>query len=112
MGRAVWWASLAILVGALALGACAAPSDPQAIVEATTAYVRETSAVQQMRVEVEKVDGDFARARAFPTDVETDPAYVFLKREGGQWKGLILGTAFGPEDYAQYGIPASLQLGP
>ncbi|HEU5085828.1 MAG TPA: hypothetical protein VFT99_00235, partial [Roseiflexaceae bacterium] len=59
-----------------------------------------------------KVEGDWARARVTPIDVETDPAYVFLKREAGQWKGMLLGTAFGPDDYADLGIPASLQIQP
>ena len=112
--RSAWKCILLIpiVLAALALASCSAPADQQAITSAVEQYVRETSGVQQMRVEVEKVEDDWARARVTPLDVETDPAYVFLKRESGQWKGMLLGTAFGPEDYADLGIPASLQLQP
>ncbi|HEX5692462.1 MAG TPA: hypothetical protein VFX76_20750 [Roseiflexaceae bacterium] len=103
-----------VLMALLALGllaACgSAPDDTQAIVEATRTYVQANSDVANFDVQVEQVDGDYARTRVVPSDGSTDPAWVFLKRENGAWTGLTIGTAFLPEDYQQLGIPKSLQL--
>jgi hypothetical protein len=100
-----------ILVSLWLLAACgAAPNDDQAIIAATRAYVQANSDVANFDVQVEKVDGDYARTRVLPADGSTDPAWVFLKRQDGTWTALTIGTAFLPEDYQQLGIPASLQI--
>jgi hypothetical protein len=102
--------ALALLSGAL-LAACAAPAnETQAIVDATTAYVKANSEVANFTVEVDKVDGDYARTHVTPTDNSTDPAWVFLKRQNGTWNGLTIGTSFPPEVYQQLGIPESIQI--
>jgi hypothetical protein len=103
---------IVLLIGAVFLAACggSTASDNQAIIDATSAYVKANSAVANFTVQVEQVAGDYARARVSPTDGSTDPAWVYLKREGGAWQVLLLGTAFTPEDYQQFGIPESLQL--
>lgn len=93
-----------------ALSACGQPSESAAIVAATEAYVRSNSAVSTFTVTVEQVEGDYARARVFPTDQSTDPAWVFLRRDGGRWEALTIGTAFTEETYRELGIPDSLQL--
>lgn len=100
-----------ILVGMLVLTACGGSNDTQAIIAATQAYVAETSDIANVTVDVEAVDGDFARAHVTPPDTNaTDPAWVFLKRENGTWHGLTIGTAFAPDDYQQLGIPQDLWL--
>ena len=59
---------------------------------------------------------DVAQVVQFPASAlifregETDPAWVFLKREKGIWRGLTIGTFFTPEDYAEFHIPPSIQL--
>jgi hypothetical protein len=103
---------LLLLLAALALlAACGGPSENQAIIDATKTYVADNSAVASVDVEVEQVDGDYARAKVMPTDgTVTDPAWVFLKRQSGVWTGLTIGTAFRDEDYQELGIPRSLWL--
>jgi hypothetical protein len=98
------------LLSLVLLAACGTTNDKQAIVAATRAYVQANSDVANFDVQVEQVDGDYARARVVPSDNSTDPAWVFLKRQNGAWTGLTIGTAFLPEDYQQFGIPKSLQL--
>jgi len=88
----------------------ASPENP-AIIAATKTYVAANSGMTKINVAVEKVEGDFARAKVSPQDAGTaDPAWVFLKKKNGKWTGLTLGTAFGPEDYQQFGIPTSLRI--
>ena len=97
----------------LALAGCGAPNEQQAIIDATSQYITTSpdSAVKKVTVEVQKVDGDFARAYATPADgTATDPVFVFLRRENGAWQGVIFGTAFDSETYQQLGIPQSLWL--
>jgi hypothetical protein len=101
---------LAIMAGWLV----SAPSlfaggDDQAIVAATKKYLAGESYTGEIKVTVEKVDGDYARVLATPKDNKTDPALVFLKREHGTWRGLTIGTGFDPEDLAKLHIPASLR---
>jgi hypothetical protein len=99
------------LLGLGLFAACGGPAnDNQAIIDATTTYVKANAAVTNFTVQVEQVDGDYARARVTPTDGSTDTAWVFLKRQDGVWTGLIIGTAFLPENYQQLGIPKSLQI--
>jgi hypothetical protein len=74
-------------------------------------YVAAHSAVSGFNVSVEKLEGDYARVKVTPKHPgETDPAWVFLKREKGVWRGLTMGTFFTPDDYAQFHIPPSIQL--
>jgi hypothetical protein len=103
---------LLLTIGGLGLLAACGPAsdDQQAIIAATRAYVQANSEVANFDVQVEQVDGDYARARVVPSDNSTDPAWVFLKRQGGAWTGLTIGTAFLPEDYQELGIPKSVQL--
>ncbi len=98
------------VLAALLLAGCGEPEDAAAIEAAAAAYVRENGGVPGT-AEVEEVSGDYARALVTPkVKGSTDPAWVFLRREGGKWRGLIYGTAVGPEDYEELGVPASLHL--
>ncbi len=100
--------SVAVLT-ALLLAGCGKPRDA-AIEAAAVTYVQENGGVPGT-AEVEEVSGEYARALVTPrVEGSTDPAWVFLRREGGKWQGLIYGTAIGPEEYQELGIPASLHL--
>lgn len=100
----------AALAAALLLAGCGEPEDADAIEAAAVTYVQENGGVPGT-AEVEEVSGEYARALVTPkVEGSTDPAWVFLRREGGEWQGLIYGTAIGPEEYQELGIPASLHL--
>ncbi len=98
------WAGCLVCAGSLLAG-----GDDQSIIAATKKYLAAESAITDVKVTVEKVDGDYARVLVTPRDNQTDPALVFLKRERGVWRGLTMGTGFDPEDLAKLHIPASLR---
>ncbi len=79
-----------------------------AALNAATTYLSQQEKLTKFYTIADASEGDYARVRSI--SLETDPAYVFLKREGGAWKVLTYGTAFGPDDYQSLGIPASLQV--
>ena len=82
-----------------------------AIVNAAEKYVAANSVTSGARISLEKVDGNYARAKVTPRNANaTDPAWIFLKKQGGKWTGLALGTGFAPEDYRELGIPRSLWI--
>jgi hypothetical protein len=83
-----------------------------AIIAAAENYLRANATITtKIHFTVEKIDGDFARVKINPADKSAgDPAWIFLKKKNGKWAGLTLGTAFGPEDYQQLGIPKSLRV--
>ena len=86
-----------------------AADDVAAISQATTAYVKKETAVNDPLVTVQKVVGGFARVQVKSKSGATDPVTAFLKLVKGEWKVLILGTAFEPEDFKRLQIPAALQ---
>ena len=86
-----------------------AAGDSSAIIQATTDYVKKETGVSDPLVTVEKTVAGFARVQVKSKSGATDPATAFLKLVKGEWKVLILGTAFEPEDYKRLQIPASLQ---
>ena len=91
--------------GSLALG-----NENDAVIIAARKYVAAHSAVSGFNVSVEKIEGDYARVKVTPKNAgETDPAWVFLKREKGIWRGLTMGTFFTPDDYAEFHIPPGVQ---
>lgn len=98
-----------ICVASLLAPACA-PSDSAAVERAARAYVQSESGLTETEVDVEAVEGDFARARSTPRDDGMEPAVIFLQRRGGQWQGIIMGTAFSPDDYQSLGIPPRLRI--
>ena len=86
-------------------------SEDAALTIAAKKYVAAHSVVSRFHISIEKVDGDYARVKVTPNDAgQTDPAWVFLKREEGVWRGLTMGTAFSPDDYKPLHIPVSIQL--
>ena len=90
-------------------GSVRAGDDAQAIIAATKKYLAAESYTAPMKIEVEKVVGDYARVTVTPKDGQTDAALVFLKREKGVWRGLTIGTGFDPDDLAKLHIPAGLR---
>ena len=99
-----------LLVAALAgclicAGSLLAGGDDQAIIEGTKKYLAAESYTAPMKIEVEKVEGDYARVLATPRDGQTDAATVFLKREKGVWRGLALGTGWVPRIWRNSTFP-------
>jgi hypothetical protein len=110
LGRVRWTLLLATLAGVFVCAASLlAGEDDQAIITATRKYLASESWTAPVRIEVEKVEGDYARVLVTPRDGQTDAATVFLKREKGAWRGLTMGTGWDPEDLAKLHIPASLR---
>lgn len=103
---------LTILLAAAVAATSVAQSDAKAeITAAAEKYVAANSAIPGVRITIEKVAGNYARAKATPRNPnKADPAWVFLKKEGDEWTGLMLGTGFAPEDYREHGIPRSLWI--
>ena len=102
---------ISLLVAALlaSAGSLRAGGDDQAIIDGTKKYLASESYTAPMKIEVEKVEGDYARVLVTPKDGQTDAATVFLKREKGGWRGLTIGTGWDPDDLAKLHIPKSLQ---
>lgn len=102
---------LCTLLLAAACGVAPDTIDDDEIARAAADYLRSEAAIQDFRIEVEKVEGDFARVSAIPADLNKhDAAIAFLKREKGRWRVLIYGTAFGPDDYQELNIPPAVWL--
>ena len=87
-----------------------AGAEPSAeVTAATKSYVTKNGVVGQFNVTVEKIAGNYARAKVTPQIAgQADPAWVFLKKAKGSWSGITMGTEFSPEDYRGLGIPSSL----
>ena len=103
--------TILLLCSTLVTTAFAQADSKAAIVAASQKYVAANSAISKARVTVEKVDGNYARAKATPADASAaDAAWVFLENQNGSWTGLTLGTGFSPEDYRELGIPRSLWI--
>ena len=86
-----------------------AGSDDQAIIAATQKYLAAQSYPADMKITVERVEGDYARVGIEPKKKDMDGATAFLKRERGTWKGLTLGTGWDPADLDKLHIPKSLR---
>lgn len=96
-----------------ALGTTQISADDQAkITQAVLTYIKVKSNVSadDVKVVVEKRDGDYARASVVPIKPVIDAATVFLKYQAGNWQVLSLGTAFDINFYLQNSIPQDLQL--
>src|SRR5438034_10872938 len=90
---------LAIIFG----GSLVLANENDEVITAARKYVAAHSAVSGFDASVEKIQGDYARVKVTPKNAgETDPAWVFLKREEGVWRGLTIGTFFTPDDYAEF----------
>ena len=110
IGRVRWTFWMAALAGGLfCAGPLLAGGDDEAIIAGTKKYLAAEAYTASVKIEVEKVVGDYARVLVTPKDGQTDAATVFLKREKGAWRGLTIGTGWDPDDLAKLHIPKSLQ---
>jgi hypothetical protein len=99
-----------IVVAILLANTVACHDQRELIAVAARQYVTQQSGISDVEINVEKVDGDYARVSIKPRDpAKADPGWVFLKRENGTWRGLAIGTDFSSDDLKQRGIPISLQ---
>lgn len=80
-----------------------------AIRDAAIAYVRQETAIDEITVEIEAVADDWARVRAIPAGSTTDPATLYLRKDGTAWRGVAIGTGFIPPDLDEMGIPRSVR---
>jgi hypothetical protein len=87
-----------------------APVDP-ALLEAANAYVRANAAEGfEFDLEVQAVEGDFARIAVTPRQPD-DGAIVFMHRTEDGWTGMEMGTAISCADLTAEGMPSSLCVG-
>jgi hypothetical protein len=84
--------------------------DVSTIIAAMQAYIRQNTQVDvtQITLEVDTIEGNFARVRISPTDGSADPAAGYLKRENARWTVITFGTMLSPEQAQQLGIPESI----
>ena len=83
--------------------------DREQIRRAALDYVRDETAVAEATVEILAVAEGWARVLVVPANEVTDPAMMYLRREGSGWTAVALGTAFAPEDYEELGIPPGVR---
>ncbi|HLU67876.1 MAG TPA: hypothetical protein VKZ63_16440 [Kofleriaceae bacterium] len=98
--------------------ASAAPPDPApaeqteadraALIAAGEAYARESHPEMDLEVQFHAIEGDFALLLVIPSDEELESALLFMKREGGTWRGVHLSTALVCEALTAEGAPESL----
>ena len=90
----------------------AAPADGDgdaALRAAAEAYVREQSAPGlAFELQSHAVEGDFALLIVIPAQEDADNALVLMKREGGTWRGVDLGTGMDCDALTGAGAPESL----
>jgi hypothetical protein len=94
--------------GAAEPAAGESPEDA-ALIAAAETYARKSSAPGlEFTLKIQAQEGDFALLVVEPKKQDADAALLFMKREGGAWKGLDLGTGIDCSDLADKGVPASL----
>ena len=80
-----------------------------ALLAAAEDYTRKHAAAGlEFTLKIQAQEGDFALLVVEPRKENADAALLFMKREGGAWKGLDLGTGIDCSDLADQGVPASL----
>ena len=91
------------------LSACTTDAEQEAVINAARQYAKENTDVE-VNVEVAEVIDDYARVRVVPTDpAAADEATMYLRKEKGQWQGIIIGNGFSPEDYENLKIPEKIR---
>ncbi|HEU5060967.1 MAG TPA: hypothetical protein VFU21_30765 [Kofleriaceae bacterium] len=87
----------------------AAPAEDPALIAAAEAYTRKNAAAGlEFTLKLQAQEGDFALLVVEPKKEDADAALLFMKREGGAWKGLDLGTGIDCSDLRAEGVPDSL----
>lgn len=109
---------LGFIAVAMLLSACGALDSPsasartpeEAIAQAVRDYLaQQGSPTDQVEVEIEQLEGDFARVKIISADPD-DPggSTGFLARKDGVWTTLITGSGFDPAEIQALGIPESV----
>lgn len=87
------------------------PENDAIIAESESFMAANATLTTKIKVTVEKVEGDFARARVNPQDQPSShSAWIFLKKSQGKWEGLTVRASFETEDYQKFGIPKALHM--
>jgi hypothetical protein len=94
----------------LCLGfACTTDLEEEAVITAARQYAKDNTDIE-VELEVAEIEGDYARVQVKPADPEAaDEATMYLRKEKGRWKGIIIGTGFSPEDYKNLKIPEKIR---
>lgn len=87
------------------------PADRERLLEATRVAVAAMGPVPKYEVEIEAVDGPYARVRVRDVEGRLTPMFGFGVRKDGAWRMVAFGTDFEPAFYAEHGIPEPLKLG-
>jgi hypothetical protein len=91
------------------LSACTTDAEQEAVITAAQQYAKDNTDVE-VNLEVADVVDDYARVRVVPTNpAAADEATMYLKKEKGQWQGIIIGNGFSPEDYENLEIPEKIR---
>ena len=102
---------LLAMLAAASAQVMASPENDAIIAESESFMAANATLTTKIKVTVEKVEGDFARARVNPQDQPAaHSAWVFLKKIQGKWTGLTVRASFEAEDYQKFGIPKALHL--
>jgi hypothetical protein len=102
---------LVVLLAIWSLQACgiAYAADKWAIESTVRRELGDAGGIPLARVEVEQINGDYARAITHPSQPDLyEPEVVFLRRDNAGWVIVNYGTAFGREDYEVDEIPTEL----
>ncbi len=85
------------------------PSDNTAILTQVLQYVPTNSAVQEIDAQIIAHQDTFAVVQVVPLNTITDPAYVYVEKQGTNWTVIAgPGTAFSQELLENLGIPESI----
>lgn len=86
-----------------------AAGDGERIRQATREFIRTQTEVDSVAVEIDALAGEWARVRVIPAGGVSDPAIVYLRRVGGAWRVVLIGTAFAPDDLNEAGVPQEVR---
>jgi hypothetical protein len=86
-----------------------AAGDSRALLAAGEACARENAAAGlEFDVTVHAIEGDHALLLATPAGPDADSALVFMKRDGGTWRGVAIGSGLECADLIEEGAPERL----
>jgi hypothetical protein len=85
-------------------------AERESLIDATQRAVHEMGGAPPFDVEVESLQGAFARVLVRSRDGQLTPLFGFARQQGGAWSILSFGTDFDAAFYEEHAIPASLRL--
>lgn len=85
-------------------------SEVPAVNAAARHYVQTETALQSADIEVQKIQGDYARVMVIPRGTITDNAVLILRKSpDNSWRGVVLDGGLDPEDYDRLEIPHNIR---